>query len=225
MEGEALIGALRAEYSPSKKLSYRNAREQMFARIDNTNESVVLVYSGEAFATDRIPNHRVVNTEHTWPQSRFSGDAMMKTDLHHLFPTYSRINNDRSAKAFGEIPDQHTERWWGGPTPERSIPRFQIDRYSESTATRFEPPEEHKGNVARALFYFRTIYGDEQIDLAWFESQKETLRHWHEIDPVDRRERMRSAAIARVQGNENPFVLDSTLVERAFPETSSWFGK
>ncbi|MEM1294162.1 MAG: endonuclease, partial [Verrucomicrobiota bacterium] len=153
-----------------------------------------------------------------WPQSRFSGDAMMKTDLHHLFAAYSRINNDRSAKAFGEIPDTDTKRWWAGTAPTPSMPRYQIDRYSESTSSLFEPREAHKGNVARSLFYFRTIYGDEQIDLEWFDLQKPTLRHWHRIDPVDREERLRSAAIRELQGNENPFVLDSSLVWRAFPK-------
>ncbi len=223
LRGDALVVALRQRYSPREKLSYREARQRMFAEIDNRSGGVILVYSGERFLTDRIPDHTVVNTEHTWPQSRFSGASMMKTDLHHLFPTFARINNDRSAKAFGEIPDQLTERWWAGMSPQQSIPRFDRDRFSESTATFFEPREAHKGNVARSLFYFRTIYGDENIDLPWFESQKETLLRWHQLDPADRAERLRSAEIAALQGNQNPFVLDASLAERGFGEVTSWF--
>src|SRR5690606_23134718 len=50
----------------------------------------------------------------------------------------------------------------------------------------------------------------------WFDSQLPTLLAWHQQDPVDQAERDRTVAIAGVQGNPNPFVLDPTLVSRVF---------
>lgn len=44
------------------------------------------------------------------------------------------------------------------------------------------------------------------------------LRDWHSLDPPNDDERARSAAIAEHQGTENPFVVDTTLVRRAFFE-------
>ena len=59
----------------------------MFGEVDNENGKVRLVYTGVEFATTEIPNANVVNTEHTWPQSKFknatgSHKGKMKADLH-----------------------------------------------------------------------------------------------------------------------------------------------
>ena len=104
-----------------------------------------------------------VNTEHTWPQSMFGHveGPGMKTDLFHLFPVRARANSDRGNKPFAEITDSQAVRWWNGPTPQTSIPTANIDAFSESAATAFEPEEDHKGNVARAMVYFFTIYEEE----------------------------------------------------------------
>ena len=37
----------------------------------------------------------------------------------------------------------------------------------------FEPPDNHKGNVARALAYFFTAYGNQNIEADWFLSRAE----------------------------------------------------
>ena len=217
--GEELIEALRRDYHPQNVLSYEGSRHEMFSDIDNRDGSVLLVYTGRLFETEGIPDHTFVNTEHTWPQSRFEdarGSRWMKADLHHLFPTYNSVNNSRGNNAFGEIADEDTQRWWGDTFSENEIPTEEIDRYSEAIHSVFEPREAHKGNVARALFYFRTVYGDRNIDTPWFRAQLDTLLAWHELDPVDEEERARSAKIAALQGTENPFVLDETLAARAF---------
>ncbi|MEC5129011.1 endonuclease [Verrucomicrobiales bacterium BCK34] len=221
LTGEQLLEQLRRDYTPHTTLSYRGAREEMFSNIDNREGKVRLVYTGQEFETQGIPDHTVVNCEHTWPQSRFrdaNGRNNMKSDLHHLFPTVSGANNDRGNKAFGEILDRDTIRWWGDFQSSNAIPTVDIDRYSESINSVFEPREVHKGNVARALFYFRATYGNRNIDTPWFRSQLDTLLGWNELDPVDEEERLRSVEIASLQGNENPFVLDPSLAVRAFSE-------
>ena len=43
---------------------------------------------------------------------------------------------------------------------------------------------------------------------------EQTLRRWHQQDPVSRHERDRARRVARWQGNENPFVLFPGLVDR-----------
>ncbi|MFT5468575.1 MAG: endonuclease I [Verrucomicrobiales bacterium] len=219
LTGDELIDQLRQEYQRTKQLSYKGARTEMFVRIDNRDGKVALAYTGKVFETVEIPDHTKVNTEHTWPQAKFTdarGEAQMKTDLHHLFPTISQVNSVRGSNPFGEIPDADTKEWWIAAIPQTAVPTDEIDGYSESTDLVFEPREAFKGNVARAMFYFYSIYGDRRIDKAWFEPQIETLVRWHQLDSVDDSERARSLSIAEVQGNENPFVVDPTLVERAF---------
>lgn len=220
--GEELIAALRGQYKPAANnvLGYRPAREQMFSRIDNVGGKVRLVYTGARFSTTGIPNHTIVNTEHTWPQSKFrsagSGRQQMKSDLHHLYPTYNRVNADRGNKPFGEIPDPETRKWWKSSTARGTIPTDDIDAYSESVRSTFEPREDHKGNVARSMAYFYMAYGNQGIDLGWFRPQLETLHVWHQQDPADETERQRTEAIKAIQGTANPFVLDASLFARAF---------
>src|SRR5690606_15195711 len=130
-----------------------------------------------------IPNSNEVNTEHTWPQSKFlqSPKGFMKSDIHHLYPTDSRANSIRGNHPFGEVED-------GGNLPGNARcdashigrPRAGDGLPSAGGSVYFEPPTEHKGNVARSMFYFATRYGME-ID----RTQEFYLRRWHELDPVD----------------------------------------
>ncbi|WP_375511274.1 endonuclease [uncultured Nostoc sp.] len=93
-----------------------------------------------------------------------------------------------------------------------------MDKFSESASFKFEPREKVKGDIARAIFYFYTIYRDqaERVDLNYFQEQCDTLCKWNQQDPPDITEIERSHAIAKFQGNDNPFVLDVTLAERAY---------
>ena len=77
----------------------------------------------------------------------------------------------------------------------------------------FEPPEEHKGNVARALLYVASVY-----DLQMIEGEPETLLAWHQADPVDEQERQRNAEISRFQRNRNPFIDHPDLADRVFSQ-------
>ena len=82
------------------------------------------------------------------------------------------------------------------------------------------PREEVKGNIARAVFYFYAIYQStaNSKDPNFFHLQKETLYLWHLADPVDAVEKERNKLISLQQGNENPFISDSTLAWRAYFE-------
>lgn len=81
----------------------------------------------------------------------------------------------------------------------------------------FEPRDDHKGNAARAMFYYYTMYRSEAdaADPNFFHLQKATLCQWHLDDPVDSLEWLRTSRIAPFQNNRvNPFVMDCTLPQR-----------
>lgn len=142
-----------------------------------------------------IPSATVVNTEHTWPQSRFSGRynrGTQKSDMHHLYPTDNEMNSVRSSNNFGEV------------VKDKKYLRCKESRYGTPAGGNhdvFEPPTNHKGNVARSLFYFSVKY-EIQID----ETQEATLRKWSKEDPVDEEEIRRNDFIHELQGNRNPFI-------------------
>ncbi len=159
------------------------------------NEKTSKDFNGDAPAPNRIPDSNVINTEHTWPQSRFSGKhdkGYQKADLHHLFPTDTKLNSIRGNNSFGEVA--------------RDTKRLECpaSRYGVSTSGRedvFEPPKNHRGNVARALFYFSLRY-----DLPIDATQEAFLRKWSKEDPVDSEEVRRNNEIYKAQNNRNPFV-------------------
>lgn len=149
-------------------------------------------FGGRGPGPGRAPDDKILNVEHTWPQSKFAGPekSMMKSDLHHLFPTDSQLNQIRGNFPFGDVPD---ERPW------LKCNLTQIDQGPDGL--RFDPPVVHKGNVARALFYFAVRY-----NLSIDADQEADLRRWNVQDPPDAFEKNRNAAIERVQGNRNPFI-------------------
>ncbi len=223
--GDSLLARLVASYKHNNPLGYDGARQKMYANIDNHNDTVTCVYTGyriyipyNSANASSLAGAQSVNCEHTYPQSKFNEASQPRCDLYHLYPTFEDANNARGSNPFNEIPDQLTAKWWRGTTYITTIPTSNIDEYSESTSTEFEPREDHKGNVARSMFYLYTMYKSDcdNADPSFFGPQKDILRQWHYQDPADTAEQTRNNAVASYQGKKNPFILDSTLVRRAY---------
>lgn len=217
MQESALLSCLGKNYKVTKPLSYKEARKHIFSDIDNNNGYVKLVYSGFLFKTNSIPNHQQVNTEHTWPQSKFS-QKKIKSDIHHLYPTYSKINGKRGSHPFYEIPDEQTKSWLirNDNGNSHAPPLSERNNYSEWINGKFEPREDHKGAVARSMLYVYGVYGPNKLNMAWFKPQINTLLRWHREYPVTPNEIVRTKAIKEVQGNVNPFIVDPSLAYRLF---------
>ncbi len=220
---DELISYLRENYKTSTTLGYADARDTMYLRIDRidgqvkgvyTNYTVDLPDTGVDPSTHLYENG--INCEHVWPQSLYEGGEPIKSDMHALRPCKDNVNSSRGNKPFGENPDSQTDTWFWLSQSQTSIPTSNIDEYSESETEYFEPREDRKGDIARTMFYFYTMYS-EVADGAFFEGQKEVLKTWHELDSADEEEIIRTWQIAFYQQNKpNPFILDETLIERAY---------
>lgn len=189
-------------------LGYNKARQVMFGLIDlkKDNRGYYLkdVYChNEIVRPDigpmKIPNNTVVNCEHTWPQSKFTSkfnSEMQKSDLNHLFTTNSKANSTRGNNPFGEVNGKN-------PSPDctESSYGYVTDKNTNSQVMVFEPPTEHKGNAARAIFYFSVRY-----KLPIDPTQEEILKNWNKDDPVDAEEMERNDMVEKAQGNRNPFI-------------------
>jgi len=238
--GRPLIDSLRMHYKSARILTYAGSpdpRDTLFGEIYLTAaDSLECVYSGYtiymqpgqdpddwAFAND-------INCEHTWPQSLLNTSQTPNPtgDMHHLFPTRQLVNADRGNSPFAEITDANTQYWYYKDI-ERStvIPSSNIDGYAEVNLNvgtpSCEPREMQQGNTARAMFYMLTMYQLSDTTLSWWTGQKYNLRNWHIIDPADGLEESRTWLIAAHQQNKpNPFVIDSSLVDRCyFPDSLS----
>jgi len=227
-----LLDSLASAYKPFFSMPQAQARDTLFGKIYIQNDSLTCVYTGFTIWLDPTQDPTqaafmnggpdAINTEHTYPQS-LGASGLAAGDLHHLYPTRADVNAARANSPFTEIPDDETEQWYYLNQQISSVPTNNIDLYSERKGDLFEPREDHKGNVARAMFYFYTMY-KAQADMAnsaYFETQRQTLCTWHYLDPVDGLEWQRTWHIAQYQATPNPFVLDCTLAERTFCGDSS----
>ncbi len=194
-------------------VGYDRARKIMFGELDTLRDAkgtyVLDVYCGKKFYfnnVDEVSNmHDRVNIEHTWPQSKFNGNYpkdMQKSDMHHLYLTDSKANAVRGNTPFGLVSSVLDDRM-GGEGCNMSMIGF-IDANEVYT-----PPAPHRGNVARALFYFSMHY-----NLGIGKAEEMILRQWHKADPADANEIKRHEAIAKYQKVRNPFVDHPELVER-----------
>jgi len=218
-----LFDFLNSNYKPSTTLGYNQARDIMYSIIDlEDNNTLKGIYTNYTVTIDPDQDPRPqtnaqnMNCEHSWPQSMGAGSEPQKSDLHHLYPCRGNVNSSRGNKPYAEIDDSETDKWWRLDYYETNIPNEYIDEFSEvdNDNNKFEPREDVKGNIARSIFYFYTIYKND-ADENFFEQQKDFLHQWHKQDPVDDIEMARTLAIAFYQDNlANPFVLDSTLVKR-----------
>jgi len=138
------------------------------------------------------------NREHLVPQSTFNSQFPMQSDIHHVIPTDCRVNNFRSNLPFGEVATANFTSLNGSQRGSSAIVGY--------SGTMFEPIDEFKGDIARALLYFATRYEDNLSGYTSFDmfdgSTNQAFPNWavimlldwhNNVDPVD-------------QGNANPFV-------------------
>ena len=200
---------------------------------------------------DRIKNNGniQIDKEHVWAKSHgFAPDdgdpeKGAGTDLHHLMAADHYTNSSgHNNLDFGIVADKEAYST-------KVIHSYNADGTSdisgyrgknEEGVTVFEPMDEWKGDIARALFYMATRYG---IDRGEENTQEEPylfitddwsatddnehwtgVQHglsvfleWNELDPVDSYEKKRNDLIDKnVQNNRNPFVDHPEWVDRAF---------
>ena len=220
---ENLINFLQNNYQTSTTLSYNNARDVLYSEIDiDNNNKVYCIYTNYnvTLPSNVDPSTYLyengMNCEHIWPQSMYEGTSPMKSDMHHLRPCRSNVNSSRGNKPYNEINDNATNTWYWLNIQSSNIPSSNINEYSETNSSYFEPREESKGDVARSIFYFYTIYENVAND-NFFNTQKDVLYQWHIQDPPTNIEIDRTWAIAAYQNNiPNPFIIDHSLIERAY---------
>ena len=230
LEGNELLDALAVSYRPTQYLTLSQARDTLYAVIDNDHGEVYTIYTdhriflpagvdpSQFVFMNGDPNG--INLEHVLPKSKGAGDnSLGRTDLHNFRPARTKVNSDRGSFPFKEIDDNQTQTWYYKTMEQNTIPAADIDLWSEGQRPgSFEPRESVKGDIARGLFYFYTLYQSDVLaaDPDFFESMRADLCHWHLLDEVDEVERERNKKIKNYQGTDNPFILDCTLATRSY---------
>jgi len=229
LEGSALLNNVQGAYTPLNLLEWSDTRDTMFAVVWGVNDSLSCIYSGHTLYMNpnEDPTQTVfldgissgINTEHVYPQSKGADKGNARINMHNLFPSRVDINSTRGSVPYGEVNDSQTTNWFANNINQNTIPSSNIDAYSEFGNGLFEPRESVKGDIARTVMYFYTIYRSraDAADPEFFELQREDICDWHFADPVDQKEWEGNFKIASYQdGLTNPFILDCSLATRMY---------
>lgn len=188
-------------------------------RDPSDSTKVVLLYTTRTRNAAKEYDHgRGWTREHVWAKSHgnFGISKGAGTDVHHLRPADASVNSSRNNKDFDTGGTEYIDG------------TFPSSNFGDEDS--WEPRDQVKGDVARAIFYMAVRYeGDNgELDLEIEENvntfprpihgRLSTLLVWHEIDPVDNWERRRNDIIyTRFQKNRNPFIDHPEFVDRVWP--------
>ena len=210
LTGQSLYTALHSLISTNTNNSYNGSKAFLFQQLDNVNGYVTCIYTGQSFYVGyNYTGSTNPNTEHIYAQSWFEveNDPVRRSDLHHLFPSDSIVNSARSNYPLFTVANHNSANVYYTYTPWQSYRGLSANGY-----TVFEPANESKGNVARALLYFNTRYYDtltqQNVNMI------PDLVIWNEQDPPDTVEISRNNSIYEFQNNRNPYVDHPEFVNR-----------
>lgn len=176
------------------------------------------------------------NREHMMPQSSFNSAYPMYSDLFFVVPTDARINQLRSNYPYGKAGSTVYYNFTNG-----SKQALNGTPNATYTGRVYEPIDEFKGDVARALLYFAVRYEgklnsfnystnandptkdqnplngtEEKAYEDWYVAM---LLNWHQQDPVSQREIDRNNAVFSIQKNRNPFIDHPEWVSQIWSQT------
>lgn len=120
------------------------------------------------------------------------GFSEVADDMHNMYPIVRTTDLDRRGSLFGDLPEDVETRECG---------------YQLSFQT-FDPPDHAKGNVARAMIY---MHMQHKLPLV---GPLDLYQRWNKADPPDADEKRRNDAIAKLQGNRNPYIDKPELIDR-----------
>lgn len=196
-------------------------------------------YNDDVATADRFKNDgasRVsFDKEHIWAQSlgNFGRTAGAGSDFHALWPADVKGNQNAHSNYNYAVPTSGITNYESDKTAYVGRNGYIVG----SSAKVFEPLDQYKGDIARAMFYMPARYytyvdtyhpkltlvngspsavtaSPTQAGLA---GDLETLLAWNELDPVDEYEIRRNNLIYNnYQGNRNPFIDFPEWAEMAY---------
>ena len=194
LEGNQLLSKLNTIVNKNKSVSYDWSRYEAADEDPYNSSNIVTVYARSSLAkTDHVHSGNVGwNREHTYPQSKISGDAL--SDNHLIFASDAKINGKRGNNRLGQVTSGD----------------YLTDSYGNLTTCRltggiFDPGDTiARGLVARSTMYAAVAYG---LDIDNNITSYAKCLEWHfAYYPTDIWDVRRNNTVYSKQKNRNPFV-------------------
>lgn len=224
------------EKTHTNKLSYSDVWGALKKADKGEGDNVVCIYTGVLHSFSKQDTGSagadIWNREHVWPNSKGFGNKshVAYSDIHHLYASNKNINATRANKDFVDF-DLYTSE---------NIKPSGHDNYGNQwNDSFFEPRDEVKGDLARALFYLVIRYdgdvcGKCNLDLELVKGSSIPLNQtydqigrlgdlpslikWHFEDPVSEAEIARNEIVYGIQGNRNPFIDHPEIIDTLYYE-------
>ena len=183
--GSTLKSSISALVTSDRSTVGYNGLKTYFARTDAVNGSsstLRLFYCGVK-ADSSWDSGNTWNREHMWPDSK--GGSACEGDLHSMRPTDPTLNSTRGNNPYGDTN--------GGTAKYSSSTNGSVlGGYLANSV--FEPLDNVKGDVARAIMYDYCTYSA-LSDLSLVFTSTDVLLDWIALDPVDEFEMSRNDVI------------------------------
>ena len=189
--GEELRAKLKTySYEGHKTLGYDRAREEMYGYIynDPNDQAVYCIYTGLRMPCkyDSMNSgcNSNMNCEHTVPQSFFNKADPMRSDIHHLRGAWHDANEGRSNYPFKQLNNDDVDAWYGDhemiiqKTPAKPEEWSGLEKGSY-----FMPRDAQKGDTARAVAYFYTVYPTQAGDITRVFPNVDDMIEWDKKFP------------------------------------------
>ena len=195
LTGNSLLLGLRNIISSYTHKSYDDAKSILIEADRDLNKpgNIYLIYDGDSIK-GVWDSAATWNREHVWPQSKLAGAS--KSDLHNLRASEPKINSSRG-----------------------NLPFIDGNGKARKISSGWYPGDEHKGDIARIIFYMLTRYS--QLSVNTMGTNAEMFVRWHLEDPVDDFERNRNEVIYTYQKNRNPYIDNPEFVEMIWGTVSN----
>lgn len=214
---ESVKDRLRRLYKDHTVWSYSDARTHMYNEVDCSGNQIRLLYGGNYYdwtcGGSTKPDSTYVNAEHVVPQSLFDSKTPMVSDLNHLYASPAKLNNVRSNYPYAEVSYDDCAQWCIDFACSTTRPSNPDDYSCLSKAKTWMPRKDDRGIVARAVFYFFTMYDGIDIGVV---GSVDTFKKWNAAYLPGEWERGRNERMNKTMGNRNPYIDDPSLAEQVF---------
>lgn len=192
------------KFSSHKKLGYSESKNILFNKLKKN-----LIYGD---------NYYNVNCEHVWCQKYFKYKEPMKSDLHIMFLSDSKLNSHRQDYKFSNIDKNFvfinnkgiivTNNFFNKL---RSNNLYKKNNYKKT----FEPCKKSKGKISRSIAYYNTVYNNNTFEIDKV-IDNNNLIEWNRKYLPSLQEIERNEMIRSYQENINPYVKYPILLELSY---------
>lgn len=231
--GQELLEAVRSRNRPSRYVASIGSPGGVWEAFRTTdsdgNGMVTNLFSADSYLfpdNGYSPSGQmeaIALTPPEWWGMTINDESPVTRDLHNLRPAPAGTSAIKRSYPPGivDVPVFDNGRWKAGCG---MVEGTEINCY--------QPPAGMEGDVARSVLYMVSMYpcdfwknlgenflSDNPYPILqpW---GRRLLLAWHESDPPDDTERRRNDAVAKVQGNKNPFVEQPSLIDHIWGDKS-----